>query len=218
MVRKAGPGCKALGVKFRSEWGHGGAVALHMSLKRLLAAPLLLVAGLANAAPALTAPTANTSDLARQRQASLKAVSRHAWLHRDHFLRCADPDAEWHTDVVAFPASEAKRVYVYSFGRGYAYQILQGEAKLVWCGKTLVSGEIPTKYAGNAARALTFPLRTISGLLPVERGAMDIYSSFAGHLTTMRMNAAGKVVCSKERFDEGKFRSAFQFDARDTCP
>lgn len=156
-------------------------------------------------------------DLVRQRQASLKAIAQYAQLHPDHAGRCYE-NSEGKTDVVAFPAGEARRVYVYLSNQGYAYQIRQGKAALVWCGQALLPGETSTKYMGNAARALTLPFRTLSGALPVEKGAMDIYFGFAGRLTTMKMNAAGKVVCSKERFDEREFRSAFQFDARDTCP
>ena len=73
------------------------------------------------------------------------------------------------------------------------------------------------KPSSNVLRALVFPLRTVAGTLPNE-GALDVFFGFSGHLTTRKLNAVGKITCTKDRFDEGEFCSSWQFDARDTCP
>ena len=77
-----------------------------------------------------------------------------------------------------------------------------------------------SKLPGNAARALSYPFGTKWGRWPVETGGMDVFSDFAGELTTMTMSVSGKIVCSKTRGDPvaGHFRSAVQFGADDTCP
>ncbi len=130
------------------------------------------------------------------------------------------------TDIVAFPAARSDRMYMYTYGYGIgrAYVLRGGRAQLIWCGKALYTRADAARWAsrlpGNAARALAYSFGTKWGRLPVETGGMDVFSSFAGTLTTMTVNAAGKIVCTRTRGDPvaGEFRSAFQFDARDTCP
>ncbi|MEF2277853.1 hypothetical protein V3W47_06040 [Deinococcus sp. YIM 134068] len=156
--------------------------------------------------------------LVGQRQASLDAIRRHAEVHPQTLERCGPVNWDVKTDVIAFPVERADRVYVQEGYQGRAYQIRRGVARLVWCGAHPQVGEQASKLGGNVERALGIPLRTASGVLPVERGGMDIFTGFAGVVTTSRMNAAGKLVCSKRRFDGREFRSGFQFDARDTCP
>ena len=119
--------------------------------------------------------------------------------------------------MVAFPAGRADRMYVFEAGAASAYQIRSGKAVLVWCGQAIDTPQGGWNPSSTVLRALTFPLRTVSGTLPLER-ALNVYLGFAGHLTTNTLNAAGKVTCARERFDEHEPRAAFQFDARDTCP
>ncbi|GGJ86118.1 hypothetical protein GCM10008939_32470 [Deinococcus aquiradiocola] len=128
------------------------------------------------------------------------------------------------TDIVAFPAGRSDRLYTYGYGIGRAYVLRGGKAQLVWCGKALYTRKDVARWAsslhGNAAHALSYPFGTKWGQLPVEKGGMEIYSAFAGTLTTMTMNPTGRILCSKTRGDPvaGEFRSAMQFRSDDTCP
>ncbi|MBB5232734.1 hypothetical protein [Deinococcus budaensis] len=162
---------------------------------------------------------AGASSLVEQRQAALEATRLHAEVFPKHLERCLDVGAESHTDVVAFPAGRADRVYIYGYNRGRAYLIRGGQARLVWCGERLLPERraAASAFRGNAARALSFPFRTAAGALPVERGEMDIFRSFAGRLSTLRMSRTGEIVCSQNHFEEGELRTAFQLDARDIC-
>lgn len=127
-------------------------------------------------------------------------------------------------DVVAFPAGRSDRLYTYGSGIGRAYVRTSGRLQLVWCGKALYTGAEAARWGsklpGNAARALSYPFGTKWGRLPTETGGMDVYSSFAGTLTTMTLSASGRVVCARTRGDPvaGEFRTALQFGPGDSCP
>lgn len=178
-----------------------------MLFKRVVTTGVLGFA-LASASPSLVG----------QRQVSLDAIRRHAEAHPRALERCGPVNWDVKTDVIAFPVGRADRLYVQEGYQGRAYQLRRGVARLVWCGAHPQVVEQASTLGGNAARALGVPLRTMSGVWPVEKVGLDIFTGFAGAVTTSRMNAAGKVVCSKRRFDEREFRSAFQFGTRDTCP
>ncbi|GAA0521586.1 hypothetical protein [Deinococcus depolymerans] len=70
--------------------------------------------------------------LMAQRMASKEAVQEHSRLHPTHV--CAANGGDWHTDIVAFPAGRADRMYIFSAGAAWAFQIRSGQAALVWCG------------------------------------------------------------------------------------
>lgn len=70
-----------------------------------------------------------------RRQAALEATRLHAERFPQHRERCSDVGAESHTDVVAFPAGRADRVYISAYNRGRAYLIRGDQARLVWCGE-----------------------------------------------------------------------------------
>jgi hypothetical protein len=128
------------------------------------------------------------------------------------------------TVIVAFPAGRSDRLYTYGYGVGRAYVVRGARAQLVWCGKALYTKEDAARWAsklpGNAARALSYPFGTKWGRLPVETGGMDVFSDFAGYLTTMTLGVSGKIVCTKTRGNPvaGHFRSGVQLGADDTCP
>lgn len=177
---------------------------------------LLLAVGLLSVPPISTDAARSASSLFQARQATL--ASR------------AEPDVfcgavvDARTDIVAFPAGRSDRMYTYGYGIGRAYVLRGGRAQLIWCGKALYTKGDAARWAsrlrGNAAHALSYPFGTKWGRWPVETGSMDVFSSFAGTLTTMTVNAAGKIVCTRTRGDPvaGEFRSAVQFGADDTCP
>ena len=157
-----------------------------------------------------------TDALFRARQATLAARTE-----SDVFCGSA---VDARTFIVAFPALRSDRMYTYGYGIGRAYVVQGGRARLVWCGKALYTRADAARWAsklpGNAARALSYSFGTKWGRWPVETGGVDVFSDFAGYLTTMTMSVSGKIVCSKTRGDPvaGHFRTSFQFDARDTCP
>ncbi|WP_424951363.1 hypothetical protein [Deinococcus sp.] len=129
-------------------------------------------------------------------------------------------------DIVAFPADRSDRLYTYGYGIGRAYVLRGGKTQLVWCGKALYTGQDAARWRSklrgnaNAVRALSYSFGTKWGRLPFETGGMDIYSDFSGTLTSMTLNAAGKIMCTKTWGDPvaGEFRSAIQFRPDDTCP
>lgn len=171
----------------------------------------LLAGGISAASPSLVG----------QRQVVMRAASRQN-LASQHPSCGESVDAR--TNIVAFPAGRADRMYIYSLGIGRAYRWRRGLARLVWCGKAIYTPQDAKRWAsplfGNAARALGYPFGSKWGRLPLETSGMDIYSDFAGTLTTARTDAAGWVLCTVSRGDpaRGEFADVFQFDARDTCP
>jgi hypothetical protein len=167
----------------------------------------LTLCGVAQAGPSMT----------DQRRASLDAVLRHQQSHPERVLRCGGNQGDWHTDVIAFPAGRADRLYQLYAGAGYAYRVQGGQARLVWCGRAIAPTASNWKFSGAVRTALGFPLQTVGGALPRE-GAMTVYSAIAGRLTTRTQDAAGRVTCQKTRYTKGQPRSSFAFDARDTCP
>ena len=158
---------------------------------------------------------AAAESLAAQRMESRNAVQLHYKLYPTH--DCAYNGGEWHSDVVAFPVGRADRMYIFNMGAASAYRIKAGQARLVWCGLATDTPQGRWKPTSNVLRALVFPVRTTAGTLPNE-GALDVFFGSSGHLTTRKLSVSGIVTCSKERFDEGEFRTSWQFDARDTCP
>ena len=106
-------------------------------------------------------------------------------------------------------------MYVLSSGAAQGFQRRGNTLNVVWCG--LPTGSLAISKQSNLKYALFYGLKTVYGSAPHEE-ALDIYFSSGGRVTTKKMNAAGKIVCAKSRFDEKEPRSAFQFDARDTCP
>lgn len=164
----------------------------------------------------LTGAAEATGTLFDRRQLTLKAVDAHAKAHPLHLQQCSDPGGEWKTDVLAFPASSAARLYIFSNGTARGYQITGGVAHLVWCARFVNVPSDAWTYSTPVERALIFPLRTFAGSLPRE-GALDVFQSFAGTLTTRKLNSAGRVTCERTH-DTGNLRSAFQFTPIDTCP
>lgn len=177
---------------------------------------LLLAVALLSVTPICMGAASSAGSLVQARQATLVARAE-----PDVFCGAAVDD---HNEIVAFPAGRSDRLYIYGYSIGRAYALRAGRAQLIWCGKALYTKEDAARWAsklpGNAAHALVYPFGTKWGHWPAETGGMDVFSSFAGTLTTMTLNKAGKIVCSRTRGDlaAGDYRSAIQFGADDTCP
>ncbi|WP_407538211.1 hypothetical protein Q0M94_08860 [Deinococcus radiomollis] len=102
----------------------------------------------------------------------------HSKLHPAHV--CAYNGGEWHSDVVAFPAGRADRMYTFNDGAASAYQIRSGQARLVWCGQAT---DVPLnlwKPASNVLRVLIFP-----SVRPPERYSARVpWTCFSGSPAT----------------------------------
>ncbi|MFC4637701.1 hypothetical protein [Deinococcus hohokamensis] len=159
--------------------------------------------------------SAQAASLFEQRQATLASVDGHGKAHPRTLQRCTMAGGEWKTDVLAFPAGRADRLYIFAYGTARGYQVRRGVAHLVWCARAVNVPPDGWTYPSNVERVLIFPLRTFAGTLPRE-GALDVFRSFAGRLTTRKVDAAGRVICERTH-DTRNPRSAFEFQAIDTC-
>lgn len=183
----------------------------------LLTALLLALPGAALAGGTSTLPSGDATALTQVRQAALRATNSYWKTHPKQQALCIDLSGEWHTDVVAFPVGRADRLYIFSSGSGFAFQVKGAQATLVWCARALDVPITTWKPGTNVERALVFPLRTVLGQVPGE-GALDVYYSSGGQLEVLRRDARGRVVCRRAPTKPVWPRSAFQFDERDTCP
>lgn len=174
---------------------------------------LLVAALLLSPASAQTGPA--QISLLKQRQVALTAVRAHSSQHAGH--GCPGNGGEWHSEVLAFPVGRADRVYLFNLGAASAYLVRGGQARLIWCGEATTPPTSGWNPRSPVLKALKFPVRTTAGTLPVERGGLDVIQGFAGRLTFLRLNPAGRVVCQRSTPDDGNLRTAFQFDAREHC-
>lgn len=182
----------------------------------LLAVLFLTLLGAALAGGTSTLPSGGAA-LIQARQAALRATNSFWKTHPKQQAACIDLSGEWHTDVVAFPAGGSDRVYIFSSGSGFAFQVKGAQATLVWCARALDVPITTWKPGTNVERALVFPLRTVLGKVP-QAGALDVYFSPNGQLEVLRRDTGGRVVCRRAPSKPVWPRSAFQFDERDTCP
>ncbi len=143
---------------------------------------------------------AQTSSLNAQRAHTLRAVGHYFETHLQAIQRCGVDarDSESTGGTFTFPAGRADRFYQLSYGQGFAFQVKSGQARLVWCGVYLDQpGNVASKLPGNLISAFRTPMRTLSGVLPVERGGMDVWKAFNYTLTVTKLDVQGRRTCQK---------------------
>ena len=178
--------------------------------------------GLCLAASALAqASVAQASALNARRADTIRAVGRYFQAHPGVIGRCGvgGRDTESMGGTFAFPEGRAERFYQLSYGQGFAFRMVAGQARLVWCGLYLGQpGAVASKLPGTVVPALRTPMRTLSGIWPVERGGMEVWDAFASSLTVSRLSADGRWVCHKLHDMPGALALPSPDNLRYTCP